>query len=114
MGKVKSNNTCYFSAFGVVQTWLLQIILKDNIVVLSVVLALGLLAWPFVIILGASVNVRRLHDIGHSGWILLLALVPFLNIIIYIYLAVKPGILLTNKYGELATQNKLLKLLIND
>ena len=46
-----------------------------------------------------AVCVRRLHDTGRSGWWLLLALVPVLNLIlIYFYLCdSQPGV---NQYGE--------------
>ena len=48
---------------------------------------------------GIAVCVRRLHDTGRSGWWLLLALVPIVNLIlIYFYICdSQPG---ANQYGE--------------
>jgi uncharacterized membrane protein YhaH (DUF805 family) len=48
---------------------------------------------------GLAVGARRLHDIGKSGWFLLLGLIPFLGILILIYFWVQPGGP-TNEYGE--------------
>ena len=38
-----------------------------------------------------SISVRRLHDCGHSGLWVLLYLIPLVNLILIIYLCVKPG-----------------------
>ncbi len=50
-----------------------------------------------------GVSVRRLHDTGKSGWILLITLIPVIGLIMYIVLLVffcmdsTPG---TNQFGE--------------
>ena len=49
---------------------------------------------------GISVNVRRLHDVGKSGWFLLVALIPIVGIIWLIILYCKDGESGLNKYGE--------------
>jgi uncharacterized membrane protein YhaH (DUF805 family) len=58
----------------------------------------------FVIWVNISLQVRRLHDIGQSGFWLLLYLVPFLNyifaIIIYIVCLAAEGEKKPNKYGD--------------
>ena len=54
-----------------------------------------------IIIPSISVSVRRLHDIGRSGWWSLLALIPIVGIIILIYWACLPGEPGTNQYGSL-------------
>jgi uncharacterized membrane protein YhaH (DUF805 family) len=46
-----------------------------------------------------TVGVRRLHDIGKSGWWLLIALIPLIGWIIAIYWAVKEGDPQDNLYG---------------
>jgi uncharacterized membrane protein YhaH (DUF805 family) len=45
-----------------------------------------------------AVGVRRLHDIGKSGWFTLLGFVPIANIVLLVWLAQdgQPG---TNEYG---------------
>ena len=48
---------------------------------------------------GLAVGVRRLHDVGKSGWNLLWALIPILGAIYLIYLAVQPSQPGANVYG---------------
>ena len=43
--------------------------------------------------------IRRLHDLGKSGWFALLALVPLIGMIFSIYLFCAPGQIGLNKYG---------------
>lgn len=45
-----------------------------------------------------SVSVRRMHDTNHSGWYMVLALIPPLNLYI-LYLLVIGGDSTINKYG---------------
>jgi uncharacterized membrane protein YhaH (DUF805 family) len=52
------------------------------------------------IIPSLSVSVRRLHDIGRTGWFLLLALIPLIGIIVLIYWACQPGTAGPNPYGN--------------
>ena len=47
-----------------------------------------------------TVGVRRLHDIGRSGWWLLIALIPLVGWIIALYWAVKAGDEQDNAYGS--------------
>jgi uncharacterized membrane protein YhaH (DUF805 family) len=46
-----------------------------------------------------AVAVRRLHDTGRSGWMLLLALIPLVGAIILIVFAVSDSAKGSNKYG---------------
>jgi uncharacterized membrane protein YhaH (DUF805 family) len=48
---------------------------------------------------GLSAGVRRLHDTGKTGWLLLLGLVPFVGTIIVIVLLVMPATPGQNRYG---------------
>ena len=48
---------------------------------------------------GLAVTVRRLHDTGKSGWLYLLALIPYIgSLIIFIFTVIK-GDRGDNKYG---------------
>jgi len=64
---------------------------------LSAIYSLGLLIPSF------AVSIRRLHDIGKSGWWLLLGMIPFVNfigifVLLYFYVQdSQPG---ENAYGE--------------
>lgn len=44
--------------------------------------------------------VKRLHDLGKSGWYALVVLIPFFNLLFILYLGFAPGNIGTNKYGE--------------
>lgn len=45
-----------------------------------------------------AVGARRLHDIGKSGWFLLLGLIPLVNFYL-IYLLAQDGVPGANEYG---------------
>lgn len=61
--------------------------------VLYGLVALGLL------LPGLGVGVRRLHDIGRSGWWLLICFIPLIGVVLLIYWAVQPGEPGSNAYG---------------
>ena len=46
-----------------------------------------------------AVTVRRLHDIGKSGWWYLVGLIPFIGGIWLLFLLVKDGLPQENEYG---------------
>lgn len=46
-----------------------------------------------------AVAIRRLHDIGKSGWMLLLALIPIIGGIWLLVLMIKEGVRGENQYG---------------
>jgi uncharacterized membrane protein YhaH (DUF805 family) len=50
-----------------------------------------------------SVYVRRLHDLGYSGWLILIGLIPFLGVIILLIFAVMEGEEHPNQYGAVPT-----------
>lgn len=47
-----------------------------------------------------SLHVRRFHDLGISGWGALSFIVPLLNLIVFLFLFIKEGEQVSNKYGE--------------
>ncbi|MCJ8312192.1 MAG: DUF805 domain-containing protein [Saccharospirillaceae bacterium] len=51
------------------------------------------------VVLSFSWPIRRLHDLGHSGWLILLQLIPFVNIVFVLYVLFAPGKKGTNQYG---------------
>ena len=53
----------------------------------------------FIFIPGLAVEVRRLHDIGKSGWMILIALIPIVGAIWLIVLFVTEGNHGENQYG---------------
>jgi uncharacterized membrane protein YhaH (DUF805 family) len=85
--------------------WMFALINFIIAIVLSVVDSmigmpvLGLIYSLGVLLPGLAVGARRLHDIGKSGWWLLIGLVPFIGIIVLIIFFVmdsNPG---DNQYG---------------
>lgn len=54
----------------------------------------------FTIIPGLAVGVRRLHDVGKSGWFFLIAFVPFIGGIWLLVLFCTEGEQGTNAYGS--------------
>ena len=48
---------------------------------------------------GLAVSIRRLHDIGKSGWYFLLAFIPCVGGIILLVFALTPGDTYDNEYG---------------
>jgi uncharacterized membrane protein YhaH (DUF805 family) len=58
------------------------------------------LVWILATIVPAvAVLVRRLHDIGKSGWWALISLVPFLGVIVILYFTVQDSQAEANTYG---------------
>ena len=54
----------------------------------------------FILIPSLAVSVRRLHDIGKSGWFILISLIPIVGNIILMFWFSEEGMPETNKYGE--------------
>lgn len=46
-----------------------------------------------------ALGVRRLHDIGRTGWWLLIVLIPFLGFLIFLIFMVQDSEPVPNKYG---------------
>ncbi len=69
--------------------------LIHNLVYLVVVLALLLPA--------LAVGVRRLHDVGRSGWWLLIGIIPLVGSLVLLYWMVQPGDAGSNAYGAPVT-----------
>lgn len=50
-----------------------------------------------------SVNVRRLHDTGKSGWMLLILLIPCIGFILWLVWMIEDGQAHANAYGPVPT-----------
>jgi uncharacterized membrane protein YhaH (DUF805 family) len=63
---------------------------------------LNMLAGLAMLLPGLAVGARRLHDIGKSGWWLLIGLIPIVGFFVLLYFFVQPtgG---ANEYGGVAT-----------
>lgn len=66
-------------------------------IILAVVLGIPLLLWSL------GLSVRRLHDLGHSGWWILLNFIPYVSIGLTIYLFFFRGQDAANRFGSIET-----------
>ncbi|KQM71323.1 DUF805 domain-containing protein [Xylophilus sp. Leaf220] len=69
--------------------------LIHNVVYMVVVLAL--------LLPSLGVGVRRLHDVGRSGWWLLISVIPLVGGLVLLYWMVQPGDAGSNEYGAPVT-----------
>jgi len=61
--------------------------------------AIQILTMLGLILPGISVAVRRLHDLGRSGWFYWIGLIPLVGVIVLIYWFVTRGTVGSNEYG---------------
>ena len=87
--------------FNIVYSVLLLI--ADSLVPLIIVNILLMIFNLAILLPSLSINARRLHDIGKSGWLQLLALIPCICIIVLIWV-LKPGDAGPNQYGDAPTE----------
>lgn len=59
----------------------------------------SLVALLVLLLPGLAVTVRRLHDIGRTGWWLLILLVPFIGPVVMLVFALIPGEAGANRFG---------------
>lgn len=87
----------FYTLFGIVAMVL------DNVLGTTVAgLGYGLFYCVFVLAMvlpSLGVGVRRLHDVGKSGWFLFIVLIPIVGAIWLLVLACSDGIAGPNKYG---------------
>ena len=52
-----------------------------------------------VLVPGIAVAIRRMHDTGRSGWMLLVGLIPLIGVLLVLYWAIQEGEPRENAYG---------------
>lgn len=60
---------------------------------------LGLIFFLVTLLPTLAVTVRRLHDLGRSGWLILVALIPFIGVFVVLFWATQEGNPDHNQYG---------------
>ena len=68
-------------------------------------LLLGVLAYIAIAVYAFILAKRRFNDVGQSGWLSLLLLVPLVNIIVGLFLIFAPGKPESNQYGQPPAKN---------
>ena len=82
--------------------FLFNMIFAIVIIGIDIILGLGFLNVIYslvVMIPGMAVNIRRLHDIGKSGWMVLIVLIPCIGAFWLLYLMFQDSSPLDNEYG---------------
>ena len=104
-GRARRKEYWMFILFNMIIAMILLLI--DNALGLSFnyvgnELGMGYLYWLYYLLTflpGLAVMVRRLHDVGKSGWMFFIALVPIIGAIWLLVLFVKDSESGENKYG---------------
>ena len=65
----------------------------------------GVVFFLLMLVPSISVFVRRLHDISHSGWWVLIAFIPFVGFIPWIYVGLQDSQPGPNQYGPSPKEN---------
>lgn len=95
-GRASRSEYWWFALFQAIINAILSFVINDGgtAMVISVIVGLALL------LPGLGVAVRRLHDIGKSGWYLLISLIPLIGFCVLIYWYIKPSDKNDNQYGS--------------
>lgn len=102
-GRARRKEYWLFCLFNLIIAYILNVI--DSAIGLTFpvgIVELGILGVIYSLLLfipGLAVGVRRLHDIGKSGWFYLIGLIPLVGAIIVLIWFCKEGEHKTNKWG---------------
>jgi uncharacterized membrane protein YhaH (DUF805 family) len=88
-GRASRSEFWWFVLFQIIVVFILSFIFP----LLGTIVSLALLL-PAI-----AATVRRLHDIGRSGWWIFIGLIPVIGLLIAIYWAIKAGQPETNNWG---------------
>ncbi|POB12341.1 DUF805 domain-containing protein [Sulfobacillus sp. hq2] len=89
--------------------WMFELFNVLAVIVLYLLASLAhelvILTWVYglaVLLPSLAVQIRRLHDTGHSGWWLLMSLIPLVGAIVLLVFFVLPSDLGSNRFGSVA------------
>lgn len=95
-GRSSRSEYWWFSLFGFIVGWAIGLIFSRSQSTMEIVSG----AVTLILLLpGLGLSVRRLHDIGKSGWWILLGLIPVVGQIIIIVWACRESNIYPNQYG---------------
>lgn len=98
-GRARRSEYWYYTLFNIIIGIVLRII-DTYVIGMDEIGVLGLIYSLAVLIPGLAVSVRRLHDVGKSGWFLLIVLIPLIGAIWLLVLFCTEGNNGPNQYGE--------------
>lgn len=95
-GRSRRKEFWFFILFNMIITYGVMIVesILWDFPILSTIVSLGLF------VPGLAVSIRRLHDIGKSGWNILFGLIPIVGFILLIVWYAKEGQASSNKWGS--------------
>lgn len=93
-GRARRKEYWMFVLFNLIISVVLSIV--ASLIRLPILATLYSLA---ILVPGIAVSVRRMHDIGKSGWVLLIGLIPLLGAIVLLVWAAQEGNQGSNQYG---------------
>lgn len=100
-GRARRKEYWMFTLFNMI--FMIVAVILDNVLGLTVVgLPYGVFYFIYafaVLIPGLAVAIRRLHDVGKSGWMILITFIPLVGSIWLIVLMVTDSDLGENQYG---------------
>lgn len=74
---------------------------------------LVLLLFIVYMVFACSLYIRRWHDLGYSGWMALIQLIPLVNLVVLVYLFCARGDERPNVYGQSNVGKPFLRSLFN-
>lgn len=89
---------CLIAATAVASVWLWGQWQAFALLMVPVLIGFVVVIWLF--------SIQRLHDIGWSGWVTLLLLLPGANLLLIVLLALWPGVAGVNRYGPRPPPNR--------
>lgn len=95
-GRARRREFWMFTLFNIIVSAVINILATQVSQIFGI---LGLVYMLAVLVPSIAVGIRRMHDIGKSGWWLLIALVPVIGGIWFLVLAVTKGQSGSNAYG---------------
>jgi len=101
-GRASRSEYWFFCLFNcIISTILFGIALAINQESISLIFLCLTIVYSLIVFLPAlAVTVRRLHDIGKSGWLYCVIFIPYIGAFILLYFLCKKGNDGTNIYGE--------------
>ncbi len=91
---------CYLMLFCVQSTIAAQLIGGEAASFHALAVTLGPYLLIVVLYCTLAISVKRLHDVGYSGFLAVAVLIPILNIAFAIWAGILPGTAGSNTYGD--------------